>query len=80
MPMLQASRYLPVVCQYFALLFLIYFFIWHQSLTSRLGPVALTSVMTASAVLPFAVSASEAVRPRVAILLAFMSGCILTSG
>ncbi|GAA0243460.1 SulP family inorganic anion transporter [Marinomonas primoryensis] len=47
--------------------------------TSRslaVGPVALTSVMTASAVLPFAVSGSEQYA-TVAILLAFMSGVFL---
>ena len=47
--------------------------------TSRslaVGPVALTSVMTASAVLPFAVSGSEQYA-TVAILLAFMSGAFL---
>ncbi|MFT6992040.1 MAG: SulP family sulfate permease [Paraglaciecola sp.] len=47
--------------------------------TSRslaVGPVALTSVMTASAVLPFAVSGSEQFA-TVAILLAFMSGVFL---
>jgi SulP family sulfate permease len=47
--------------------------------TSRslaVGPVALTSVMTASAVLPFAVSGSEQYA-SVAILLAFLSGVFL---
>lgn len=47
--------------------------------TSRslaVGPVALTSVMTASAVLPFAVSGSEQYA-SVAILLAFLSGGFL---
>ncbi|MDE8602519.1 sulfate permease [Marinomonas sp. RSW2] len=47
--------------------------------TSRslaVGPVALTSVMTASAVLPFAVSGTEQYA-TVAILLAFMSGVFL---
>tara|TARA_R110001599_G_scaffold140383_1_gene320411 strand:+ start:12012 stop:13736 length:1725 start_codon:yes stop_codon:yes gene_type:complete len=47
--------------------------------TSRslaVGPVALTSVMTASAVVPFAVSGSEQYA-TVAILLAFMSGVFL---
>jgi len=47
--------------------------------TSRslaVGPVALTSVMTASAILPFAVSSSEQYA-TVAILLAFMSGVFL---
>jgi SulP family sulfate permease len=46
------------------------------SRTLAVGPVALTSVMTASAVLPFAVSGSEQYA-TVAILLAFMSGVFL---
>lgn len=46
------------------------------SRTLAVGPVALTSVMTASAVLPFAVSGSEHYA-SIAILLAFMSGVFL---
>ncbi|RBP83536.1 sulfate permease [Marinomonas rhizomae] len=47
-----------------------------SSRTLAVGPVALTSVMTASAVLPFAVSGSEHYA-SIAILLAFMSGVLL---
>lgn len=46
------------------------------SRTLAVGPVALTSVMTASAVLPFAVSGTEQYA-TVAILLAFLSGMML---
>jgi SulP family sulfate permease len=46
------------------------------SRTLAVGPVALTSVMTASVVMPFAVSGSEQYT-TVAILLAFLSGVFL---
>ncbi|MCB5161681.1 SulP family inorganic anion transporter [Marinomonas algarum] len=46
------------------------------SRTLAVGPVALTSVMTASAILPFAVSGSEHYA-SIAILLALMSGVLL---
>ncbi|MEL0637484.1 sulfate permease [Marinomonas sp. TI.3.20] len=46
------------------------------SRTLAVGPVALTSVMTASAIMPFAVSGSEHYA-TIAILLALMSGMLL---
>ncbi len=46
------------------------------SQTLAVGPVALTSVMTASAVLPFAVSGTDQYT-TIAILLAFLSGIML---
>lgn len=50
--------------------------IFGTSRTLAVGPVALTSVMTASAILPFAASGSEHYA-TIAILLALMSGVLL---
>ncbi len=50
--------------------------VFGTSRTLAVGPVALTSVMTASAIMPFAVSGTEQYA-TVAILLAFLSGVFL---